>query len=85
MQFFETMQSEGEWAAEAGSGCFDPRIALLGRLFSKSNKGGQEKNDGIRGRDWSAEELEREIGEERATVGRTQETRESKSEMGGLW
>ena len=27
---------------------------------------------------------EREIGEERATVGRTQETRESKAEMGGL-
>ena len=29
-------------------------------MFSKSNKGGQEKNAGIKGRDWSAEELDRE-------------------------
>ena len=38
---------------------------------SKSNKGGQEKHDGIKGSDWSAEELDRDIGEEQATVGRT--------------
>ena len=43
----------------------------MGRLFSKSNKGGQEKNGGIKGRGWSAEELDREIGEKQATVGRT--------------
>ena len=38
---------------------------------SKSNEGRQEKNGGVKGRDMSAEELDRETGEEQTTVGRT--------------
>ena len=38
---------------------------------SKSNEGRQAKNGGVTGRDRSAEELDRETGEEQATVGRT--------------
>ena len=38
---------------------------------SKSNEGRQEKNGGVMGRDRSAEELDRETGEEQTTVGRT--------------
>ena len=38
---------------------------------SKSNEGRQEKNCGVKGRDGSAEELDRETGDEQATVGRT--------------
>ena len=37
---------------------------------SKSNKGRQAKNGGVKGRDGSAEELDRETVEEQATVGR---------------
>ena len=38
---------------------------------SKSDEGWQEKNGGVKGRDGSAEELDRETGEEQITVGRT--------------
>ena len=38
---------------------------------SKSNEGRQEKNGGVKGRDGSAEELDRETGVEQITVGRT--------------
>ena len=37
---------------------------------SKSNEGRQENNCGVKGRDRSAEELDRETGEEHTTVGR---------------
>ena len=40
-------------------------------MFSKSNKSRQEKTGGVKGRDRSAEELDRETGEEQTTVGRT--------------
>ena len=43
----------------------------LGPKNSKSNEGRQEKNGGVKGRYGSAEELDRETGEEQATVGRT--------------
>ena len=43
----------------------------LGTKSSKSNEGRQEKNGGVKGRDMSAEELDRETGEEQITVGRT--------------
>ena len=43
----------------------------LGTKHSKSNEGRQEKNGGVKGRDGSAEELDRETGEEQTTVGRT--------------
>ena len=36
-----------------------------------TNEGRQEKNGGVMGRDRSAEELDRETGEEQTTVGRT--------------
>ena len=38
---------------------------------SKSNEGRQVKNGGVKGRDRSAEELDRETGEEQITVGWT--------------
>ena len=38
---------------------------------SKNNEGRQAKNGGVKGRDGSAEELDRETGEEQITVGRT--------------
>ena len=38
---------------------------------SKSNEGRQEKNGGVKVRGGSAEELDRETGEEQATMGRT--------------
>ena len=41
----------------------------LGTKNSKSNEGRQEKNGGVKGRDVSAEELDRETGEEQITVG----------------
>ena len=41
----------------------------LGSKNSKSNEGRQEKNGGVMGRDGSAEEFDRETGEELATVG----------------
>ena len=43
----------------------------LGTKHFKSNEGRQEKNGGVIGRDGSAEELDRETGEEQTTVGRT--------------
>ena len=43
----------------------------LGTKNSKSNDGRQEKNVGVKGRDGSAEELDRETGEEQPTVDRT--------------
>ena len=43
----------------------------LGTQNSKSNKGRQSKNGGVKGRDGSAEELDRETGEEQITVGWT--------------
>ena len=43
----------------------------LGTESSKSNEGRQEKNGGVKRRDMSAEELDRETGEEQTTVGRT--------------
>ena len=44
----------------------------LGMKNSKSNEGRQEKNGGVKGRDWSAEEPDGETGEKQTTVGRTQ-------------
>ena len=38
---------------------------------SKSDEGRQAKNGGVKGRDGSAEELDRETGEEQITVGWT--------------
>ena len=55
----------------------------LGMKNSKSNEGRQEKNGGVKGRDGSAEELDRETGEEQITVGRTQGKRRREAEMGG--
>ena len=43
----------------------------LGPKNSKSNEGRQAKNGGVKGRDGSAEELDRETGEEQITVGWT--------------
>ena len=43
----------------------------LGTKNSKSNEGRQAKNGGVKGRDGSAEELDRETGEEQITVGWT--------------
>ena len=43
----------------------------LGPKNSKSNEGRQAKNGGVKGRDGSAEELDRETGQEQITVGRT--------------
>ena len=41
------------------------------RFFVGYIEGRQEKNAGVKRRDGSAEELDRETGEEQATVGRT--------------
>ena len=43
----------------------------LGPKNSKCNEGRQSKNGGVKGRDRSAEELNRETGEEQTTVGWT--------------
>ena len=43
----------------------------LGTKNSKSNESRQEKNGGVKGRDGSAEEPDRETGEEQTTVGWT--------------
>ena len=43
----------------------------LGPKHSKSNDGRQAKNGGVKGRDGSAEELDRETGEEQITMDRT--------------
>ena len=43
----------------------------LGTKNSKINEGRQKKNGGVKGRDGSAEELDRETGEEQITVGWT--------------
>ena len=43
----------------------------LGMNNIKSNEGRQEKNGGVKGRDGSAEELNRETCEEQIIVGRT--------------
>ena len=41
------------------------------RQIAKSNEGRKAKNGGVEGRDGSAEELDRETGEEQITVGWT--------------
>ena len=43
----------------------------LGPKNSMSNEGRQAKNGGVKGRDGSAEELDRETGQEQTTVGWT--------------
>ena len=43
----------------------------LGTKNSKSDEGRQAKTDGVKGRDGSAEELDRETGEEQIIVGWT--------------
>ena len=43
----------------------------LGPKNSKSNESREAKNGGVKGRDGSAEELDRETGEEQITVGWT--------------
>ena len=43
----------------------------LGMKNSRSKEGRQVKNGGVKGRDGSAEELDRENGEEQTTVDRT--------------
>ena len=43
----------------------------LGTKNIKSSEGRQENDCGVKGRDGSAEELERETGEEQTIVGRT--------------
>ena len=49
-----------------------PRLQVcennLVRKHSKSNEGRQAKNGGVKGRDGSAEEFDRETGEEQITV-----------------
>ena len=47
----------------------------LGTKNSRSNEGRQENNDGVKGRDGSAEELDRETCEEQITVGRMADDR----------
>ena len=60
-----------------GLSCVDgfkfPFVAFLCILFNptQSNEGRQAKNGGVKGRDGSAEELDRETGEEQITVGWT--------------
>ena len=44
-------------------------LKQLGTKNIKSNEDRQEKNGGVKGRDGSAEELDRETGEEQITVG----------------
>ena len=46
-------------------------IVFKVRENSKSNEGRQEMNGGVKGRYGSAEELDRETGEEQTTVGMT--------------
>ena len=41
------------------------------KIASKSNEGRHEKNGGVKGRDGTAEELDRETGEEQTTMGMT--------------
>ena len=70
----------------------------LGTKNSKRKQGRQEKNGGVKGRDSSAEELDRDTGEEQTTVDRMaddrlpkraaeiieqEETRAANAEMGG--
>ena len=43
----------------------------LGSKNSKSNEGREAKNGGVKGRDRSADEPDRETGEEQTTVSRT--------------
>ena len=43
----------------------------MGTKNSKSNEGREAKNGGVKGRDGSAEELDKETGEEKITVGWT--------------
>ena len=43
----------------------------LGTKNSRSNEGRQEMNGGVKGRDRSADELDRETDEKQTTVGRT--------------
>ena len=45
--------------------------SCLYKLHSNSNKGRQSKNGGVKGRDGSAEELDRETGQEQITAGWT--------------
>ena len=47
------------------------RLQVCQNKNIKSNEGRQEKNGGVKGRDGSADELERETGEEQITVGWT--------------
>ena len=44
-------------------------IKQMGTKNSKRNDGRQEKNGGVKVRDVSAEELDRETGEEQTTMG----------------
>ena len=46
-------------------------VRKLGPKNGKSNEGRQTKNGGVKGRDGSAVELDRESGEEQITVGWT--------------
>ena len=47
-------------------------VILLNKFISYHiNEGRQSKNGGVKGRDGSAEEFDRETGEEQTTVGRT--------------
>ena len=46
-------------------------LAKLGTKNSESNEGRQAKNGGVKGRDRSAEKLDRETGAEQITVGWT--------------
>ena len=46
----------------------------LSTKHSKSNDGRQETNGGVKGRDGSTEELDRETGEAQTTVGWTRHT-----------
>ena len=48
--------------------CKNNWVRKIARVLKE---GRQEKNDGVKGRDGSAEELDRETGEEQATVSRT--------------
>ena len=48
--------------------CENNWVQKIARVY---NEGRQAKNGGVKGRDGSAEELDRETGEEQITVGRT--------------
>ena len=64
-----TERKPWHWPNYNNKGC--KCVKTTGYKKSKSNEGRHEKNGGVKGRDGSAVELDRETGEEQNTVGRT--------------